>query len=100
MMEKPYYTTGEAAELIGVSPDTLRYWDRAGALSPSRRVGRRRYYTPEDVRKGVRIRELLEEGFSLRGAAQRVEGELGFQRRLAKEIKGIIRLIDRALGEG
>ncbi len=31
-----YLTVGEAAELIGVSRDTLRRWDRAGKLKAHR----------------------------------------------------------------
>jgi MerR family transcriptional regulator, copper efflux regulator len=31
-----YLTVGEAAELLGVSPWTLRYWDRTGKLKPTR----------------------------------------------------------------
>ncbi len=96
-MDKPYYTSGEAAKLIGVSPDKLRYWDRAGALKPSRRIGRRRYYTPGDIRRGIRLRELLEEGFSLQGAAERLEGEERFQKHLIKEIKAIIKIIDKVI---
>ena len=31
-----YLTVGEAAELLGVSKDTLRRWDRAGRLTARR----------------------------------------------------------------
>ena len=31
-----YLTVGEAAELLGVSKDTLRRWDRAGKLTARR----------------------------------------------------------------
>jgi excisionase family DNA binding protein len=31
-----YLTVGEAAELLGVSKDTLRRWDRAGKLKARR----------------------------------------------------------------
>src|SRR5690242_16822964 len=33
---KEYLTVGEAAEFLGVSPWTLRNWDRAGKLRPRR----------------------------------------------------------------
>ena len=29
-----YLTVGEAAEYLGVHPDSLRRWDRAGKLEP------------------------------------------------------------------
>lgn len=31
-----YLTVGEAASVLGVSPSTLRNWDRAGKLKPYR----------------------------------------------------------------
>ena len=31
-----YLTVSEAAELLGVSPGTLRNWDRTGKLKPHR----------------------------------------------------------------
>ena len=31
-----YLTVGEAAEYLGVHPDSLRRWDRAGKLEPRR----------------------------------------------------------------
>ncbi len=35
-MEKRYLTIKEAAEYLGVSPLTLRNWDKKGKLSPTR----------------------------------------------------------------
>jgi molybdopterin-binding protein len=35
-MPKDYYPTGEAAELLGVSNDTLRRWDRSGHVEVER----------------------------------------------------------------
>jgi DNA-binding transcriptional MerR regulator len=31
---RDYLTVGQAAEFLGVSPWTLRYWDRTGKLKP------------------------------------------------------------------
>jgi hypothetical protein len=33
---RDYLTVGQAAESLGVSASTLRYWDRIGKLRPSR----------------------------------------------------------------
>ena len=42
----------EAAELLGVNPETLRRWDNQGRLKAVR-IGKRqdRRYKPEDVKK-------------------------------------------------
>jgi excisionase family DNA binding protein len=43
-----YLTVGEAAERLGVSPWTLRYWDRTGKLVPTRHpLSRYRLYRRE-----------------------------------------------------
>ena len=47
--EKDFITIGEAAEILGVSIDTLRRWDKSGRLSPTKtsEAGYRLYYKPQ-----------------------------------------------------
>lgn len=47
--EKDYITISEAAEILGVSTDTLRRWDKSGKLSPIKTsdAGYRLYYKPQ-----------------------------------------------------
>ncbi len=42
---------GDAARAIGVSPDTLRRWERAGKLATRRDAANRRRVAPEDVER-------------------------------------------------
>lgn len=42
-------TIREAAELLGVSIDTLRRWDSLGKLKALRSAGGHRYYSPEQI---------------------------------------------------
>ncbi len=42
---------GEAARAIGVSPDTLRRWERDGKLTTSRDPANRRRVAPEEVER-------------------------------------------------
>jgi len=45
-----YLTIRQAAEIIGVSPSTLRAWDRAGKLRAARNpMNRYRLYRCEDI---------------------------------------------------
>ncbi|MFF8730992.1 MerR family transcriptional regulator [Streptomyces sp. NPDC015171] len=47
----PALTTGGLARRLGVSPTTLRSWDRRYGMGPAARAdGRHRRWTPEDVR--------------------------------------------------
>ena len=46
--EKKWYTISEAAKYLGVSPDTLRRWEKAGKISaPKRTAGGARRYSKE-----------------------------------------------------
>ena len=50
---------GKAAALAGVSTRTLRYYEQLGLLTPSARTsGGARRYSPGDVTRLLRIREL------------------------------------------
>ena len=58
---------GEVAKLAGVTTRALRYWEELGLLRPASRTdGGERLYTPADLRRVTRIRDLQELlGFSL-----------------------------------
>jgi DNA-binding transcriptional MerR regulator/quercetin dioxygenase-like cupin family protein len=53
----------EAAQLVGVSPSTLRAWESSGLITPSRR-GRYRRFSPGDVKVLQQIAALRAQGFS------------------------------------
>ena len=76
---KRYFTIGEVSELCDVKPHVLRYWETEfPALKPVKRRGNRRYYQRHDVLTIRQIRALLyEQGFTITGARQRLEGEQG-----------------------
>jgi DNA-binding transcriptional MerR regulator len=76
---KRYFTIGEVSELCDVKPHVLRYWETEfPGLKPVKRRGNRRYYQRHDVLTIRQIRSLLyEQGFTITGARQRLEGEQG-----------------------
>jgi len=50
-----YLTVREAAKVLGVSPSTLRVWDRAGKLKATRNpMNRYRLYRREDLEDFLR----------------------------------------------
>ena len=71
---KRYFAIGEVAELCGVRPHVLRYWEQEfPQLKPVKRRGNRRYYLREDVEVVRTIRRLLhEQGFTISGARQQL----------------------------
>jgi DNA-binding transcriptional MerR regulator len=74
---KRYFTIGEVADLCGVKPHVLRYWEQEfNQLKPVKRRGNRRYYQHHEVLLIRRIRALLyEQGFTIIGARSRLEQE-------------------------
>lgn len=74
---KRYFTIGEVSQLCDVKPHVLRYWEQEfPQLKPVKRRGNRRYYQRQDVIVIRQIRGLLyEQGFTIGGARQRLEGE-------------------------
>ena len=72
---KRYFTIGEVADLCGVKPHVLRYWEQEfNQLKPVKRRGNRRYYQHHEVLLVRRIRELLyNQGFTISGARNRLD---------------------------
>jgi DNA-binding transcriptional MerR regulator len=80
---KRYFTIGEVSELCAVKPHVLRYWEQEFTqLRPVKRSGNRRYYQHHEVLLIRRIRELLyEQGFTINGARNRLDGASPGRRR-------------------
>lgn len=54
-MDKQKYMIGDIANLIGISRDTLRYYEKRGILPSQKEDNGYRYYTKEDITKLVSI---------------------------------------------
>jgi DNA-binding transcriptional MerR regulator len=71
---KLYFRIGEVAELVGVEPHVLRYWEREfRTIRPSKSAKGQRVYTRRDVENLMRVRQLLyREGFTIAGAKKQL----------------------------
>lgn len=56
-----------AAEMVSMEVQNLRVYERRGLVSPDRTAGGTRLYSPADIERLHRIRELLAEGLNLAG---------------------------------
>ena len=87
---KRYFTIGEVADLCGVKPHVLRYWEQEFVLlNPVKRRGNRRYYQRQEVQLVRRIRELLyDQGFTIAGARSKLEQMSNSVQSLMGELNG------------
>jgi len=66
---EPLYFISIAARMVGVHAQTLRYYERAGLVKPSRSLGRIRLYSPRDIERLKQVKSLMEDlGVNLAGA--------------------------------
>jgi len=79
--EKLYFKIGEVAEITGVKPYVLRYWESEFKMvNPSKSRSRQRLYRKSDVELIFRIKDLLyEERYTINGARKKLK-ELGYGR--------------------
>ncbi len=81
--DKSYFRIGEAADVVGVKPYVLRYWETEfSTLAPDKSRTGQRVYKKQDIENFLLIKHLLySEGYSIEGARKRIrelrrEGEL------------------------
>ena len=75
--------------MVGLHAQTLRYYERAGLLEPSRSIGRQRLYSRRDIERVRRIRELMEEmGLNLTGVEVALK-LINQVNRMQKDIEGL-----------
>jgi MerR family transcriptional regulator/heat shock protein HspR len=65
---KPLYMIGVVADMLKVHPQTLRFYEKKGLITPSRTVGRTRMYSDEDIEDIARLLRLTRDlGVNLAG---------------------------------
>lgn len=94
---EPCYVISVAARMLGVHAQTLRYYERAGMIEPSRSAGNRRLYSTEDIDRLRRIKTLIDDlGVNLAGVevilrmGERMAEMERQMRRLEAEIERLI----------
>jgi MerR family transcriptional regulator/heat shock protein HspR len=69
------YAISVAASMVSMEVQNLRVYERRGLLTPDRTDGGTRLYSPDDVDRLERIRDLLADGLNLAGIARVLELE-------------------------
>ena len=71
---KLFFKIGEVAELAGVEPYVLRYWETEFSIKPSKSKKQQRLYQRRDIESILRIKKLLyEERYTIEGARKRLK---------------------------
>ena len=82
-IEKPV-SIGTAAEATNTTVKMLRYWEEKGYISPERVYsGSRgyRFYHPADLQKITRIKNYIDQGYTLQAAVRMAHEEQSNNRR-------------------
>ena len=71
------YSVSLACKLVGVSPRQLYYWENLGIVMPVyQEFGSYSYrrYSQDHINQLIKIKHLIDQGYTLRAAAQKVIG--------------------------
>ena len=74
-IQKSFFTISKTAEIIGVQPHVLRFWEKKfSSINPKKNLSGRRFYSSTDVENLLMIKKLLyEDGFTIKGAMSVVD---------------------------
>jgi DNA-binding transcriptional MerR regulator len=114
---KLYYRIGEVADIVGVEPHVLRYWETEfRTIRPQKSRKGQRIYSRRDVERLIKVKDLLySQGFTIAGAKKKLrDGDAGAEaapparpsagnaelRRTLTELRGDVVQMLRELGEG
>ena len=73
--ENSFFTISKTAEIIGVQPHVLRFWEKKfSSINPKKNLSGRRFYSSNDIETLLMIKKLLyEDGFTIKGAVSVID---------------------------
>ena len=79
---------GEVSAITGVPTRQLRYWEDKGIIrSLTEEEGKNRRYDYPNIKKVLLVKEMLDEGYTLDAAADKVQKRLATIERALRKIK-------------
>ncbi len=104
--DKQYFKIGEVAEIAGVEPYVLRYWETEfKSIRPEKTRSNQRLYRRRDVETVLQIKKLLyDEGFRIDGAKRRLRELAGEEptlqaRRMAERMREAIDQLEKIVDD-
>jgi DNA-binding transcriptional MerR regulator len=103
--DKFYFRIGEVAEILGVKPYVIRFWEQEFRLAPAKSEARQRMYRRRDVETLLEIRRMLHvERYTIEGARNTLKErlrernrQLDLQLRESNPYKAALRKVKRDL---
>ena len=75
--DRLFFKISEVADITGVKPYVLRYWESEFQISPAKSKANQRVYEKKDIEIILRIKKLLYvEMFTIAGAKKRLKEEI------------------------
>jgi DNA-binding transcriptional MerR regulator len=94
-----YYQIGELANLVGMSPRTIRYYEEIGLLNSTKRIeGGKRVYTDRDTQRLKFIKRLKHLGLTL-SEMHELEDIYQIHRTNRKVLPRLLELLDNHVGK-
>ncbi len=92
--DKLYYSISEVAQIVGVKPYVLRFWEKEfPTLKPKKNRSGNRVYQKKEIELLLEIKRLLyEEGYTIEGARQQIKNNRKDRIKSAVKTKGKNRL--------
>lgn len=78
-VEKLYFSIGEVAEIVGVAPSQIRFWEKNfSVINPKKNNNGVRFFSKKDIEQVQLVHHLLKErGMTLKGALQKIKDSRG-----------------------
>ena len=97
ILQKVYFSISEVAQIAGVPPYVLRFWEgKFSQLRPQKSRGGHRRYQHKDIELVLKIKELLhQKGFTMQGAQRELtKKENTFNSgNFKQELKEVLRIL-------
>lgn len=73
-LDKLVVGIGEVSQITGIATRQIRYWEEKGIItSLTEEEGKNRRYNYENIKKMLLIKEMIDEGYTLDAAAEKVK---------------------------
>ncbi|MEC5143966.1 MerR family transcriptional regulator [Chitinophaga sp. 212800010-3] len=87
-LDKLVVGIGEVAQITGIPTRQIRYWEDKGIIvSLTEEEGKNRRYDYKNIKKMLLIKELLDEGYTLDAAAEKVKNRLEMIEQTLKKLQ-------------